>query len=304
MPAVPIIDITEQDAANVCTTLLGRSIRDVRATDRPTAFVVDLCDGESAVLKVARPDRAATPIVEAWAYEECARHGIRVPDVLAVGADPEAIVLRALPGHHLWAADLDGDATASTWRQAGVDLRAMHDIRIAGFGPLTSGDGRVAGTADAWSPVVSFARAEGLRALADRDLLTTDQADLLASRFDEIEPHLRSVTDGRLLHGDLQGGHIFVGDGAAYLGIIDFDQSQSGDRRWDLARITLWDGREALDLLLAGYGTDVLTAEDRELVLPLYLLSFCIHHIVRFPFSTDPKFAHDLLRRCDYDRLL
>jgi Ser/Thr protein kinase RdoA (MazF antagonist) len=44
----------------------------------------------------------------------------------------------------------------------------------------------------------------------------------LESRYDEAAVELHGWSDGRLLHGDLEGGHILVADDQ-YRGIIDFD---------------------------------------------------------------------------------
>jgi aminoglycoside phosphotransferase len=298
----PPVGLALEAAAELCATMLARRVASIRGTDRPTAFLIQLEDGATAVLKVARSDRTASPLVEAWMYDRCRQSGITVPEVLAVSECPEAIVLRALPGKNLWEQGCSEDPGA--WAAAGADLRTLHDICVPGFGPLTACEGGVSGVAPRWSPVVEFARSPGLEELARRELVTAAEASCLARRYDELEPHLRDVADGRLLHGDLQSGHILVDAERSYLGIIDFDQAQAGDPRWDFARIGLWDGDGALDLLLRGYGGDSLTSEDRDLVLPLYLLAFCIHHIVHFPFSADPGFAAELLRRSNYSRLL
>lgn len=294
---------TAEDAARLCGAILGRPIESGRASGTGTVFFVELDEGETLIVKVVRPDRSASPIVEAWIYAECRRRGIRVPEVLGVSEDPEAIVMRSLPGVSLWQQPSSG--AASVWREAGADLRAMHEVSVPGFGPLTRGaGGGVEGVSDRWSPVVDFARDEGVKGLADRGLLTMDEVHRLIRRYEEIEPLLAEVTQGQLLHGDLQAGHLYVDPDGSYLGVIDFDQSQAGDPRWDMARATLWDGEDALDLFLAGYGDNPFTRESRELLVPLYLLAFCIHHIVRFPFNTDPKFAELLLSQCNYQRLL
>lgn len=178
------------------------------------------------------------------------------------------------------------------------------EISVPGFGPLRPRDGSVRGEADRWSPTVEYARDNGLRGLVDLGLITTPEASRLARRYDEIDGELAAVTDGRLLNGDIWSGHLFEDSSANYIGMIDFDQAQSGDPRWDLARIPLWERDDALDMVLDGYGTDAITSEDRELLLPLYLLAFAIHHIVRVPFDDDPDRGRSMLEETNYQRLL
>jgi aminoglycoside phosphotransferase (APT) family kinase protein len=106
--------------------------------------------------------------------------------------------------------------------------------------------------------------------------------DALVRRLGEAGPWLGAVGDGRLLHGDLSGGHVIF-DAGRDVRLIDFGQTQVGDPRWDLARILLWDGDPALEALLDGYGHDLMTAEERRTVLPLYLFAYCSHHVVGHP---------------------
>lgn len=286
----------------LCTAALKCEAVSTRTTGCRTVHVIDMEDGTAVVLKTARADRAATPSAEAWAYEACRRAGIAVPEVLAVIEEPEALIMGVMPGHPL--SEGPSSAEPGAWAATGADLRAMHEIAVPGFGPLVAGAGGAVGVSPRWSPVIDLARDHGIKTLADRGLVTTEEAARLVNRYEELESHLEGITDGRLLHSDLEGDHVFIDAQGSYAGIIDFDQAQSGDPLWDLARIPLWDGPDALELLLAGYGRDTVTAEHREFVFPLYLLAFCIHHIVTVPFSPEPTFWATLLRRCGYERLL
>lgn len=226
-----------------------------------------------------------------------------MPAVLAVRADPECVLVEALPGVSLWRDRRSPDVDPSPWRRAGADLRALHEIRLPGFGPLTW-DGRAPrGRDSSWCPYARYAREDGLRRLSDAKVLDPTAARRLEGRYDEAAPLVRGCTDGRLLHGDLEGGHIYA-DAGQYQGIIDFDQAQAGDPRWDLARIPLWDGERALDAVLDGYGRDTLSAGDRELLLPLYLLAFVIHHAVHLVDAGNLDGAREGLTRTRYERLL
>lgn len=283
--------------------LLGIDPSDVCRTSSPDAWFADLPDGRTVVVKgPGWLNRPGSPRVEAWAYAECAKRGVRTPDVLALSEDPECLILerlrgKALPGRgpSMSAAD------RAVWARAGEDLRAIHEVRLQGFGPLVPGPGEPIGETGRWCPFAEQAHTEGIPWLVDAGFLATDDADRLLGRFEEAGATFAQVTEGRLLHGDLQCVHIFRSGTTTYEGIIDFGQAQSGDPRWDLARIPLWDGDEALDAVLDGYGPEAVTEEDRALLLPLYLLSFVVHHAVR---HDRPDFIRTLLDRSGYSQLL
>lgn len=256
--------------------LLGDQPVRIRPTSSAVAFFVDL-PGRTVVAKLSAPGRPGSALVEAWAYRAAADRGARVPAVLGISANPECIVIECLPGHSLWSSDRPSGLDVAAWRRAGEDLRAVHGIQLPGFGPVLPDGPR--GEADGWCPFARYARETGIGRIVDAGYITADAARRLEARYDEISDSIHGCPDGRLLHGDLEGGHIYITD-TGYQGFIDFGQAQVGEPLWDLARIPLWDGDSALDALLTGYGRDAITKEDRELVLPLYLLSFVIHHAV------------------------
>jgi aminoglycoside phosphotransferase (APT) family kinase protein len=280
--------------------LLQVTPRGMRPTSSSTTFIVDL-DDRAVVLKFSAPGRSV--LAEARAYEAAAAHGIRVPEVLAVGADPEVAAIEFLAGSSLWSDERQGRENSCAWRRAGEELRSLHEIRVPGFGPLVPGTNDLTGASDEWCPFVRFAREAGIRRLVDSGVMDSRAGERLESRYDEAAAELNAWTDGRLLHGDLEGGHILVADDQ-YQGIIDFDQAQAGDPRWDLARVTLWDGDGALDALLDGYGRDAVDRDDRNVILPLYLLAFVVHHAVEFADRGELSIARALVAQTRYERLL
>lgn len=294
---------TPLSADRLVVRLLGIEPLTVRRTASPDAWYVDLPGERRVVLK--HPgwlNRPGSTLVEAWAYRECERRNVRVPKVLAVSEDPEYLVIERLCGTSL--PDRSATMTASdraAWVRAGEDLRAIHEVRLAGFGPLLPGPDEPRGEATEWCPFAEHARTEGIRWLADAGFLSTANARGLIRRFDEAEAAFAQVTQGRLLHGDLECHHVFRSPDGGYAGLIDFGQAQAGDPRWDLARVPLWDEDEALDALLEGYGSDAVTNEDRELLLPLYRLSGVVHHAVG---HDAPEYIRTLLDRSGYQALL
>ena len=268
--------------SRLVVALLGHAPDAITPTSSPDAWGIVVAE-RRLVVKFSPPTCAGSVLVEAWAYRECRRHGVRVPEVLAVSDAPECIIVETLCGSSLWAAGHPQDHDRVVWRRVGEDMRVMHAIRLHGFGPLIMGlNGTPHGEADRWSPFVSYAREHGIAHLARTGYLDLPTAQHFEERYDNAASLINTCTDGRLLHGDLEGGHLFATDEGEYTGLIDFGLAQSGDPRWDLARVLLWDGPAALDALLDGYGRDAVTDEDREVVLPLYLLAFVIHQAVLF----------------------
>lgn len=289
-----------ETAADVVVRLLGVSPLATHRTSSPDAWYADLPDGRCVVVKAPGwRNRPGSTRVEAWAYRACAARGVRVPTVLAASDDPESLVLERLPGIPLPTDPARQDR--ELWARAGEDLRAVHEIRLPGFGPLVPAAAEPRGEADSWCSLADAAYDDGIPRLVDRGVLTVTEADKLRDRIDEARPAFEQVVEGRLLHGDLESGHVFHIAGGDYAGLIDFGQAQAGDPRWDLARIPLWDGETALDALLDGYGRDTVTEADRALLLPIYRLSFAVHHAAG---HDNADYVRTLLDRCGYRALL
>lgn len=307
------------DVAALCREVFGDGVRKVRGTSSPAAYFVEL-PARTVVAKLPAPGRPGSALAEAYAYRRAADNGARVPGVLAVSTDPECVFIEKLTGDSLWSKRTARSNDLTAWRQAGADLRAIHEILVEGFGPLTGrstpanssqyGDGEpgdiaVRGQAAEWCPFVSYTRSSGIRVLVDAGCLPASHAALLERRYDEVADDISACTDGRLLHGDLEGGHVFTSAAGTYEGIIDFGQAQAGDPRWDLARLPLWDGDEALNAALDGYGRDALAGTDRDLLLPLYLFAFVVNFAVhRLGVSGADAGIREHLQMSGYDALL
>jgi aminoglycoside phosphotransferase len=293
---------THPDIASLVAELLGVTPIDVRGTESPDAFFVGLND-RCVVAKLPHYyGRPGSALVEAWAYRELRRRNIRTPQVLAITEQPECLIVERLAGTPLTCrASHLPPADRSAWARAGEDLRAIHDIRLPGFGPLVLEGPKPRGEAATWCPFADYARTVGIAWLVDAGYLQPKDGDTLIRRFDEATTTFSAISEGRLLHGDLQSGHILSTSDGTYQGIIDFGQAQAGDPRWDLARVRLWDGDKALDALLDGYGHDTLSAADRRTLLPLYLLAFAVHHAVG---HDRPNYIRLLLSKSRYETLL
>jgi aminoglycoside phosphotransferase (APT) family kinase protein len=218
--------------------------------------------------------------LEAWAQQLCRAKGVLVPEVLAAsdpGDEIDYMVTAPLAGRaleQLAAAGrptVTGDALKPILRAAGEQLRAMHEIEVDGFGPIIGTPPR--GAYERWARLLELAR-EAVPTIADHGVVNHIDAAAIDAQLAEAQSTLRDNMTGRLLHGDLEGDHLFSHRGK-FTGFIDFEKMQAGDPVFDLARLAWWDAHMLADVL-DGYGRDALAAEDIKIRMPAYLVAHAV----------------------------
>jgi hypothetical protein len=225
--------------------------------------------------------------LEAWAHEQCRAQGVLVPEPVGAAAphdEVDYVAMLPLAGQALeqlktgGPATIAGDALTPILREAGQQLRAMHEIRVDGYGPITGAPPR--GGYTRWCPFIGLAR-DGLPYLVEEAVLTDHEAASLDDQLRDADAAIQLDGEGRLLHGNLEGDHMFWGDGR-FTGFLDFDKTQSGEGIYDLARLAWWDPHMLSDVL-DGYGRDALSAEDVELRMPAYLVAVAVASVAFGP---------------------
>ena len=218
--------------------------------------------------------------LEAWAQQLCRAKGVLVPEVLAAsepGDDIDYMVTLPLAGRALeqlamgGPPTVTGDALKPILREAGYQLRGMHEIEVDGFGPIIGAPPR--GAYGRWSRFLELAR-EALPSLAHHGVLNENDAVAIDAQLAEAHATLSPDMTGRLLHGDLEGDHLFS-DGGRFTGFLDFEKMQAGDPVHDLARLAWWDPHMLPDVL-DGYGRDVLSADNVNVRMPAYLVAHAV----------------------------
>lgn len=226
-------------------------------------------------LKHGTPRTGGSFALEAWAYDRCRAMGVRVPEVVATaepGSDVEYIATLALPGRSLWTKPfLSARTLARVLGEAGAQLRAMHEIAVEGFGPIRGAPPQ--GTSSRWCPYLDQAL-DVLPGLVAAGVVDDGEGEAMRARLAAAQPTLLPDGPGRLLHGDLEGDHVFAHRGR-FTGFLDFEKMQSGDPVFDLARYAWWDDG-GFPSLLDGYGRDRLTDDDVHLRMPAYVLANAI----------------------------
>jgi len=217
--------------------------------------VVRTARGRSLVVRV----RTAGDIGlrdEAWAIEQCARAGARVPAVRLIAAletasgPVEAMVQEAVPGRALSevGGGLDPRRLAHVLAQAGEQLAAIHGVAAAGFGRRRGGAWDFA-TWDEYAAARAPDPAAPARALQAAGLPPREWETALAAAWAARRRCDRPV----LCHMDLSFEHIFVDGDLRLTGVIDFGDFEGAPREVDLAFFALGEGHAALQMLLAAY---------------------------------------------------
>ncbi|AVT28294.1 hypothetical protein C6361_00905 [Plantactinospora sp. BC1] len=240
-------DLTEGSATSIVTQELGvraTGARRVAGSVGNATFVVRVASGGDVVLKVGSRDLLTA---ETWACGRVRDAGIPGPEVVTHRLDTDAvdtafIIMRVLPGEPT--RDLD------VWRQAGRSFRAVHDIRLPGYGALAVRPDEVRGRHGSWHDALDSVLAR-IPDLVTAGVLTRD----LGGHLDQAIRSSGIMTyrePGVLLHRDLKPQHVFA-DRARLAGIIDWGDVGVGDPMLDIARVSMA-GQEILSAFLDGYG--------------------------------------------------
>lgn len=213
--------------------------------------------------------------LDAWAAQLCRANDVLVPEVLAAsepGDEIDYVVTLPLAGCALEQLDtggpptVTGDALKPILREAGQQLRLVHEIEVGGFGPIVGVPPR--GAYERWSQLLDLAR-ESLPTLVAHEVLSENDAAMLDAQFAEAHSTLRLDMTGRLLHADLTGDHLFS-DCGRFTGFLDFEKVHAGDPVYDLAQLAWWDPHMLPDVI-DGYGREALTSDDINIRMPAYL---------------------------------
>jgi aminoglycoside phosphotransferase (APT) family kinase protein len=244
--------------AALCRDLLGAAPDTVttlvRLADRANYRVT--VRGERFVVKTDDDRRTMTN--EIAGYRRAMTAGLLVPELVAEIDD--AFAIRWVDG-----VSLREHGTRAAWTDAGVQVRAAHDV--GGEPPFGTGFGGFNPTQPTWRAF--------FEAFAD-EMVRTSERDLgfPAEHAARIRAAVRAAPlDDPLLAwclGDLQPEHVLVDPTTDRVaGIIDLADQGTGDFAWDVAVLTLEDG-DRVDDFFAGYGATASHRAAYAAVGPVY----------------------------------
>lgn len=209
---------------------------------------------------------------EVLAHRILEERGVAVPRIIAyesreAGTGLSMMLTREVPGYSMekrW----PGEDSAAVLREAGRQLRRIHDVPVQGFGWIDrNSPERLRAEKDSFLTYFWEYTENDLMTLRYYDCTDTERE--AAGRYMREAARLLDTEKAVLAHGDFDVSHIFHRDGR-FTGFIDFGEIRGNHPFFDLAAFALSDaseGREATAALLAGYGeTAPLTSDDLRAV--------------------------------------
>jgi aminoglycoside phosphotransferase (APT) family kinase protein len=247
-----------------CATVLGPcEAPGLRARPDGRSATTRIVTATGAAYLKTHSERANWEI-EVRAYERWAPAlGARAPRLMAAREEPYALLLSVVPGRPMREAALSPAQEAAAWRDAGIALRALHDLPAGQhFGPegdagLTEAPAYALADLDRWvNP--------GLRAgsLTDEDLAVVESARALAPAFCGERPVA--------CHRDYNLYNWLVDEAGEWCGVIDFEFCYPDVRVAEFTRYPEWEWWRRPELVAAlreGYGLVSGPREEEQMLL-------------------------------------
>ncbi len=203
---------------------------------------------------------------EAWACARGTHAGCAAPAILGrgkLGAESElsAFIMSHIVGWPI-------PARHPAFKEMGVWLRRLHEVKLPGFGWLAEASWDAGGSFalrhSSWLGFLNGILVDA-RGLSESAAATAAAAAAIDAHADA----LAAVELGSLCHGDLKAAHILVG-AKRIAGVIDWGDAVVGDPLWDIARFAQRVDAGSISLLLDGYDPDRAMADELAWRVPLY----------------------------------
>ena len=244
----------EQGVAAFVTSELGSEVTRVIRLDAFAGNAVYQVDTGVGRFVVKASTKHAALRAEAWACARGAYAGCQAPALLGLGRldnKLSALIMRLVagspivPGHPVLA-------------EVGARLRALHDVKLGGFGWLAEAvwdqGGGFSLTHGSWLGFLRGICAD-VRHLTDQYAIANSAASTAEAAIDAHADALGAIEVGSLCHGDLKAAHILAADGRL-AGVIDWGDAVAADPLWDIARFAHRADAASVSLLLEGYGAN------------------------------------------------
>ncbi len=257
-------------------------LRRLTLGDENEIYRARLSDGAVVYARIRRPGEG-TFAAETWAMDRARAAGLPVPEVRTVEEiDTEqgprsTMIITESPGRQL--AGLLPSLTASQRRTVltnlGQALAILHSVVTPGVGrPDAAGN---------W-PDLDVARAEFIaERTGQRPQLVS--AGLTSAEVDRVigvigtSPDTPAASDPVLCHGDLHAAHVFVDEGLAVCGIIDWGLWHGGSAIGELATMMMGYDPGDFESILAGHGTGGHDGPEPRSRLARSVINQAIGHI-------------------------
>ncbi|CAF1054980.1 unnamed protein product [Rotaria sordida] len=254
-------------------------------------YDIKLNNDEHIILKVHRFGDVSYD-QEAWAINECRKHGVPVPQVLLVGKElinnemRDIMILEKVKGRSFRKV-IDGENiskndVAQVLEQAGTILKRIHSVKVNGYWRLNHDN---QWDFDSWTDYMKSTirdRIEDKQCLFDVGLNEGDFNFIMKCHvlyMNNYECH-----QPVLCHGDYTHEHWFVDESLNITGIIDFGDMQGGPVTTDFAIFQMNESKSDVNSLIRGYNgiNDSAINECFSQELDLHTLIISIGYLIYF----------------------
>lgn len=246
-----------------------------------TSYLVKLENGIRAVLRVS-PEREDILLpfdknlnrAELYACELLEREGIPTNKPITADFSREIIprdyvIFEYINGFPLSSKSVKRKNKKDLYKQTGEYARKIHNIRGEYYGRVSDSFDGI--SFSSWTEFIIYEINKLCRYCVDKKVLTLDDTKEICKLFERGKYLFDSVTEPRLVHGDLWTGNVMVSEaGDSVSAVIDIDRCIFGDPDRDLA--APWMITEGF---LCGYG-EIPNDKSRELKLLYYRLIYAV----------------------------
>ena len=169
------------------------------------------------------------------------------------------MIMEALPGETMRNFTKSGEIEYK-WeeqliKETGKQLGLIHRVKTKGFGffdnEIAKNEKRLQGQYDSFDQHVFAALDEDLKYLEEAERITASQSKKISELF-ENNRHLMICTEPVVIHADVADWNT-LSDGKHVTGIIDWDESFSGDPVMDFSAYSLFFGEPRMSWFKKGY---------------------------------------------------
>jgi aminoglycoside phosphotransferase (APT) family kinase protein len=246
---------------------------------------------EKVILRISKRKKSNFPH-ESWAIEQAGKAGVPVPKVLTFGTfqtEQQSLhysIQERINGKSfdnlLWSEKIPAKRARLITNEAGEILARIHNVSTIGYGRInTHGRGQYETVKDMVLGECFKRRNAYTRLLKAQGLSESAIDDI----FIEFAKAKRYLTLPRLIHRDFVPKHIFVDNNDHIVGIIDWEDVQSGDPSFDFSAWQFWlnDSYAPIDWLFEGYKRHSnlgVNFDERFKIARLYFLNGLINYYV------------------------